>query len=67
LTRDCQPCPPARRRSTRSASTKEFAAELGISLKTAEVHRARVFEKMQVNGLADLVGFSRHLGLVLRP
>ncbi len=48
-------------------ATKEFAAELGISLKTAEVHRARVFEKMRVNGLADLVGFSRHLGAVMSP
>lgn len=42
-------------------ATKEVASELGISLKTAEVHRARVFDKMRVNGLAELVGFSRHL------
>lgn len=41
-------------------ATKEVAADLGISLKTAEVHRARVFDKMRVNGLAELVGASRH-------
>lgn len=46
-------------------ATKEVAADLGISLKTAEVHRARVFDKMRVNGLAELVGTSRHLGLAL--
>lgn len=46
-------------------ATKEVAADLGISLKTAEVHRARVFDKMRVNGLAELVGASRHLGLAL--
>lgn len=42
-------------------ATKEVAADLGISLKTAEVHRARVFDKMLGNGLVDLVGASRHL------
>lgn len=47
-------------------ATKEVAADLGISLKTAEVHRARVFDKMQVNGLAELVGLSRHPGLPVR-
>jgi len=47
-------------------ATKEVAADLGISLKTAEVHRARVFDEMRVNGLAELVGFSRHPGLALR-
>lgn len=47
-------------------ATKEVAADLGISLKTAEVHRARVFDKMRVNGLAELVGASRHIGLALR-
>ena len=46
-------------------ATKEVAADLGISLKTAEVHRARVFDKIRVNGLAELVGASRHLGLAL--
>lgn len=48
-------------------ATKEVAADLGLSLKTAEVHRARVFDKLRANGLAELVGLSRHLGLALRP
>lgn len=47
-------------------ATKEVAADLGVSLKTAEVHRAWVFDKMRVNGLAELVGLSRHPGLALR-
>ncbi|MGH7819539.1 MAG: response regulator transcription factor [Candidatus Binatia bacterium] len=34
---------------------KEIAAELGLSLKTVEGHRARVMEKMQVDSLADLI------------
>ncbi|HVI51214.1 MAG TPA: response regulator [Candidatus Sulfotelmatobacter sp.] len=42
-------------------ATKELAADLGISLRTAEVHRARVFGKMRLNGLAELVGASRYL------
>jgi len=34
---------------------KQIAAELGISIKTVEVHRARVMDKMQADSLADLV------------
>ena len=34
---------------------KQIAAELGISAKTVENHRARVMEKMGVKGLAELV------------
>lgn len=34
---------------------KQIAADLGISIKTVEVHRARVMEKMQAGGLAELV------------
>ncbi|QNN23421.1 response regulator transcription factor [Planctomycetales bacterium ZRK34] len=34
---------------------KQIAAELGISIKTVEVHRARVMEKMQAESLAELV------------
>lgn len=35
--------------------TKSIARELGISVKTVEVHRARVFEKMGVDSVVDLV------------
>jgi RNA polymerase sigma factor (sigma-70 family) len=34
---------------------KQIADELGISIKTVEVHRARVMEKMQARSLAELV------------
>lgn len=33
---------------------KEIAKDLDISRRTVEVHRSRVFEKMQVRGIADL-------------
>lgn len=35
---------------------KQIADELGISLKTVEVHRARVMAKMAVGSVAELVG-----------
>jgi len=38
-----------------SLSNPEIAARLGISVRTVESHRARVMEKMQARGLADLV------------
>jgi len=34
---------------------KQIADDLGISIKTVEVHRARVMEKMGANSLAELV------------
>ncbi|BAL23772.1 response regulator transcription factor [Azoarcus sp. KH32C] len=34
---------------------KQIADVLGISIKTVEVHRARVMEKMEANSLAELV------------
>lgn len=44
-------------------ATKELAADLRISVRTAEVHRTRVFEKMRAKGLAELVGLSMRLAL----
>jgi two-component system, LuxR family, response regulator FixJ len=35
--------------------TKAIAKELGASPRTIEVHRARVFEKLQARSLPDLV------------
>ncbi len=35
---------------------KVIAAELGISMKTVEAHRAKVMEKMAVNSAAELAG-----------
>ena len=34
---------------------KQIADVLGISIKTVEVHRARVMEKMRASSLAELV------------
>lgn len=34
---------------------KDIATELGISIKTVEVHRANVMSKMQANSIAELV------------
>ncbi len=36
-------------------SSKEIAKECGISVKTIEIHRARVMEKMQADSLPELV------------
>jgi two-component system, LuxR family, response regulator FixJ len=36
-------------------ANKEIAAELGLSPKTVEVHRAHVMEKMNVESLAELI------------
>jgi DNA-binding CsgD family transcriptional regulator len=38
-------------------STKDIAARLGISPKTVDNHRIRVFEKMGVENAAQLAGF----------
>lgn len=37
------------------APNKTIATELSISLRTVEVHRASVFDKLEVNSLAELV------------
>ena len=36
-------------------SNKEIATELGISRRTVELHRARIREKMEADGLSDLI------------
>jgi two-component system, LuxR family, response regulator FixJ len=42
---------------------KQIAAELGISAKTVENHRARVMEKMGIKGLAELVHIANLLDM----
>ena len=34
---------------------KQIADDLGISIKTVEVHRSRVMDKMEVRSIAELV------------
>jgi DNA-binding NarL/FixJ family response regulator len=45
-------------------STKEVAALLGISVKTAESHRTRLMRKLNVHETASLVRYAIHKGLV---
>src|SRR5437588_4478826 len=45
-------------------SSKEIAAELGISFKTAVTHRASIMSKMDVHEIASVVREAIHRGLV---
>ncbi len=45
-------------------TTKEVAGELGISVKTAENHRARMMDKLAVHNAAELVLYATRKGLV---
>jgi len=42
-------------RATGSGSEQQVLADLVVSQRTVEIHRARVMEKMQVRSLAQLV------------
>ena len=41
-------------------SNREIASEMDISVKTVEVHRARVMRKLEANSVAELVRFHLH-------
>ena len=45
-------------------STKEAAATLGISYKTADSHRSRILEKLGVHETASMVRYAIRAGLV---
>jgi PAS domain S-box-containing protein len=45
-------------------STKELAAQLGISYKTADSHRSRILEKLGVHETASMVRYAIRSGLV---
>jgi DNA-binding NarL/FixJ family response regulator len=44
-------------------TTKEVAEILGVSAKTAESHRTRIMEKLDIHGTAGLVRYAIRLGL----
>jgi len=44
-------------------SNKEIAKELNISHRTVEIHRARVFDKMEANSLPDLIAMAVVCGI----
>jgi DNA-binding NarL/FixJ family response regulator len=45
-------------------STKEVATQLGVSVKTAESHRARLMRKLDIHETASLVRYAIRRGLV---
>ena len=45
-------------------TTKEVARELDISVKTAENHRARILEKLELRNAVELVRFAARRGLL---
>lgn len=44
------------------ASSKEIGAELGISPRTVDHHRARIYEKLEITSLAELLNLEREIG-----
>jgi len=46
-------------------TSKDIARILGISVKTAETHRATIMRKLQLNSVADLVRYAVRNGIVL--
>lgn len=47
----------------RGYSAKQVGKALGISHRTAEIHRARIMEKLGVQSLADLVALAIQMGI----
>jgi DNA-binding CsgD family transcriptional regulator len=45
-------------------STKDIALQLGISVKTAESHRARLMKKLDIHETASLVRYAIRRGLI---
>lgn len=54
-------------RVVRGKSNKHAARELGITERTVKAHRHRVFEKLRVRTVADLVSLAERLELLQQP
>jgi DNA-binding NarL/FixJ family response regulator len=48
-------------------ANKQIASELGISVRTAEAHRANVMKKLGLNSLAELIHYALQHGLSRAP
>jgi len=44
---------------------KEIAAQLGITVRTAETHRANIMLKLGLHSLADLIQYALHNEIIL--
>lgn len=51
----------------RGLANKQVARELGLSERTVEVHRSRVYQKMDVDNVADLVRLASYVDAALIP
>ncbi len=51
-------------RVVRGSTNKQIAAELHLSVRTVETHRARLQDKLGLSGLLELVEFARRHGLI---
>ena len=47
-------------------SAKEIAQKLNISVRTAELHRARLMEALDIHDIAGLVRYAIRMGLIAR-
>ena len=45
-------------------SSKEVASQLGVSVRTIEVHRTNLFRKLKVRSVVDLVRYAIYHGVV---
>jgi DNA-binding CsgD family transcriptional regulator len=47
-----------------SKTTKEIAVILGVSAKTADSHRSKIMEKLDIHSTAGLVRYAIRVGIV---